>query len=151
MNIDNHMIWKQYLLQELFDNIYTPKTVVGVHTNGNQTHYPNFPQLLQAHLTNNDIHAVIMPFITSNNTEIHVTLYDDARTALFAADRHYPIHVSFHAVKDSKTVMTTKTNEAGSVVATVFSILKNFLDAYKHVVDSTTKDWTSREHIGIFT
>jgi hypothetical protein len=150
MRNENDLIWEKYIFNELFDKIYTHLNVVGIHADNSKHQYASILQLLNTQLnqTKPTIFAIIVPFITDKGNEIHVTVYNETGDSLVSPN-HQPLHASFYATKDKTISLTSKNNEASAVIASVFNILEQFIDAYKNVIASTAQDWLTITKQGI--
>jgi hypothetical protein len=150
---DDHKIYEQYLLTELFDSKYQVNSIIAEAQNSRKIKFENFDQLFAFQLRNqkeDPISSIKCYFLNRNNNKIELIIHPTiSDKSIFEDNIHETFVVLFHDAEDVLR-MKLNSNDASTVAATVMYILLDFLVSYKKLIERTTNDWDTRMQHGIF-
>jgi hypothetical protein len=148
---DDNLIYERYLLNELFDSFYNIDEIQAVFAAGRTETFNNFDKIFKFHLKhreNNPVNYIKCSFKNNSREDIEVIIHPSVfKNNIFSEDV-LETFVIFFRPSYNNYKLKLNSFDANIIVATVIYISLIFLNSYKNLIDSTTKDWNIRSTNG---
>ena len=150
--IDDHKIYENYLLTELFNSYYNLDEIRGILFNGTEQTFINFNQLFSYHIKykdKNPINRIKCYFNDKDNNTIEIDIAPTTiNSNIFEENVLETFSIGF-IPKNNPYKMKLNSYDASKITATVMNCILMFLNAYKSIINNTTNDWNIRTKKGV--